>query len=75
MPRGDKDTIMNWKVIIPPVKSRWLFAETVRGFYKQILGKYKINTVLTQFSNKLLTRLLSGEIRIKQAEQTLRDRS
>ena len=68
MPRGDKDAIMNWKVIIPPVKSRRLFAETVRGFYKQISGKYKINTVLTQFSDKLLTRLLSGEIRIEQAK-------
>ena len=64
MPRGDKDAIMNWKVIIPPVESRRLFAETVSGFYKQILGKYKINTVLTQFRDKLLTRLLSGEIRI-----------
>ena len=68
MPRGDKDAIMNWKVIIPPVKSRRLFAETVRGFYKQISGKYKINTVLTQFSDKLLIRLLSGDIRIPSAK-------
>ena len=75
MPRGDKEAIMNWKVIIPPVKSRRLFAETVRGFYKQISGKYKINAILYKFSDKLLTRLLSGEIRIKQAEQTLGDRS
>lgn len=75
MPRSDKDAIMNWKVIIPPVESRRLFAETIRGFYKQISGKYKINDSLCIFSDKLLTRLLSGEIRIKQAEHTLRDRS
>ena len=62
MPRGDKDAILNWKIIIPPVKSRRLFAEIVRGFYKQISGKYKINTSLCKFSDKLLTRLLSGEI-------------
>ena len=75
MPRGDKDAIMNWKIVIPPVESRQLFAETVRGFYEQISENYKINTVLTQLSDKLLTRLLSGEIRIKQSEQTLGDRS
>ena len=69
MPRGDKDAIMNWKVIIPPVKSRRLFAETVRGFYKQISGKYKINAGLCKFSDKLLTKLLSGEIRIEQAKK------
>ena len=64
MPRSDKDAIMNWKVIIPPVKPRRLFAEIVRGFYKQISGKYKIDANLCKFSDKLLTRLLSGEIRI-----------
>lgn len=68
MPRGDKDAIMNWKVIIPQVKPRRLFAENVRGFYKQVSGKYKINTVLTQFSDKLLTRLISGEIPISSAK-------
>ena len=68
MPRGDKSAILNWKVIILPVESRRIFSEIVRGFYKQISGKHKINTTLCKFSNKLLNRLLSGEIRIPSAE-------
>ena len=70
MPRGDKGAILNWKVIIPPVESRRIFSETVREFYKQISGKYKINASLCKFSDKLLTRLLSGKIRVPNFDST-----
>ena len=75
MPRGDKDAIMNWKVIIPPVKSRRLFAETVRGFYKQVSEKCKVNNNLYKFRDSLLAKLLSGEVRIEQPEQIVEAKS
>lgn len=75
MPRGDKDAILNWKVIIPPAKSRHLFTETVRGFYKQISEKCKVNNNLYKFRDSLLAKLLSGEVRIEQTEQIVEAKS
>ena len=69
MPRGDKNAILNWRHVIPPVKSRQLFSKTVRSFYNQNAGRYKTNDILYELRNILLSRLLSGDIQLSNKSQ------
>lgn len=64
MPRGDKKAIMDWGVVVPPVKIRKFYSNLVEGFYSANSIRTKENDSLVQLRDTLLPKLISGELKI-----------
>jgi len=62
MPRGDKKAIMDWGVVVPPVKIRKFYSNLVEGFYSANSIRTKKNDSLVQLRDTLLPKLISGEV-------------
>jgi type I restriction enzyme S subunit len=62
MPRGDKKAIMDWGVVVPPVKIRKFYSNLVGDFYSANSIRTKENDSLVQLRDTLLPKLISGEV-------------
>jgi type I restriction enzyme S subunit len=62
MPRGDKKAIMDWGVVVPPVKIRKFYSNLVESFYSANSIRTKENDSLVQLRDTLLPKLISGEV-------------
>lgn len=62
MPRGDKQQIMNYPIVIPSEKSLTIYNETVIPMLEQIACNRAENKGLTDLRDVLLPKLMSGEI-------------
>lgn len=62
MPRGDKQQIMNYPIVIPSKESLTTYNETVLPMLEQIACNRAENKLLTDLRDILLPRLMSGEI-------------
>ncbi|EJJ0545482.1 restriction endonuclease subunit S [Cronobacter sakazakii] len=71
MPRGDKKAIMGWQCICPEKKISKAFSTAVGKYYSFIESNNAQNKTLTQLRDTLLPKLLSGEITLPEAEQTV----
>lgn len=71
MPRGDKKAIMGWQCICPEKKISHAFSKAVGNYYSFIESNHAQNKTLTQLRDTLLPKLLSGEITLPEAEQTV----
>lgn len=64
MPRGDKQQIMNYPIVIPSEKSIDIYNKTVIPMLTQIACNQVENKRLTDLRDSLLPKLMSGEIEI-----------
>jgi type I restriction enzyme S subunit len=64
MPRGDKKAIMDWRVVVPPVKIRKFYSNLVGDFYSANSIRSKENDSLVQLRDTLLPKLISGELEV-----------
>jgi type I restriction enzyme S subunit len=71
MPRGDKKAIMDWKVVVSPIKTREVYSEMVKEFYQAISLRVKENQCLTHLRDTLLPKLISGELKFSEAVQSI----
>ncbi len=62
MPRGDKQQIMNYPIVIPSEESLTIYNETVKPMLEQIACNRAENKWLTDLRDTLLPNLMSGEI-------------
>ena len=62
MPRGDKQQIMNYRIVIPPLKDRKDFAEFAMPILEQIKKNEHEIQMLSSLRDTLLPKLMSGEI-------------
>lgn len=69
MPRGDKKAIMNWEVTIPPLALMEHFSCLVKPLIKKVPVHNENNAKLESLRDTLLPKLISGELRIPDAEQ------
>jgi type I restriction enzyme, S subunit len=69
MPRGDKDAIMGWTILLPSHEIRRVYSKFISGYYKIIESLIKENQYLIEIRDVLLPRLLSGELLATQPEQ------
>ena len=58
-------------VIIPPKKEVLKYEETATIWFNQLQSNIEENQTLTQLRDTLLPKLISGEVRVKDAEKTL----
>ena len=62
MPRGDKDAIMSWPLIIPPLSLRQFYSkQCASARSKKELSKAE-NEILAEMRDTLLPKLISGEL-------------
>jgi type I restriction enzyme S subunit len=73
MPRGDKEAIMQYADVIPPVDLMQSFSERVRPFYILATSHNRETKSLTAVRETLLPKLLSGELSVPQALEQLTD--
>jgi type I restriction enzyme S subunit len=66
-----RDTLAGVRVLIPPVQLAAEFDRTVEPFLSRILKNLYESHALAALRDTLLPKLLSGEIRIKQAEKIM----
>lgn len=59
------------QIVIPPSNISDCFAGLVRDFYAKIQMNNKLINLLSELRNTLLPKLISGEIRVKQAEKLI----
>ncbi|HAW4000378.1 TPA: restriction endonuclease subunit S [Escherichia coli] len=71
MPRGDKTAIMGWQCVCPDKKVSYAFSKAVGEYYSFIEINNTQNKTLTQLRDTLLSKLLSGEIILPEAEQAV----
>ena len=69
MPRGDKKAIMNWEVTIPPLALMEHFSCLVKPLFEKVPVHNENNAKLESLRDTLLPKLISGELRIPDAEQ------
>ncbi len=69
MPRTNWTDMARYKTIIPPEPVARAFNEAVRSMVNKIAGNIHESRTLAALRDTLLPKLLSGEIRIKQAEK------
>ncbi|RRK33492.1 restriction endonuclease subunit S [Schaedlerella arabinosiphila] len=62
MPRGDKQQIMNYPIVIPSKESLTIYNETVLPMLEQIACNRAENKRLTDLRDTLMPKLMSGEI-------------
>jgi type I restriction enzyme S subunit len=60
-------------ILVPPSKSLSLFDSYVQGVYEKIQANNEQSSTLTAIRDTLLPKLMSGEIRVKEAEKILED--
>ena len=68
MPRGDKDAIMEYKIVLPPQLIQRTYSSLVRSFYEEIESLCIENKFLGNIRDTLLPKLLSGEIDLIQLQ-------
>lgn len=66
MPRGDKQQIMQYPVVIPPENVLNKFNSILTPMVKQISNNRRENISLIKLRDTLLPKLMSGEIQIPQ---------
>ncbi len=71
MPRGDKKAIMNWQVVIPSPQLVREFSSMIRGFFLSVQARSEQSLSLASIRDLILPRLLRGEIRIEDVNQSL----
>ena len=64
MPRGDKQQIMDYPIVIPTDQELDEYNKTVSPLLKLSLSNLTENTILTSLRNTLLPRLLSGDLEV-----------
>ncbi|MBP3871528.1 MAG: restriction endonuclease subunit S [Faecalicoccus sp.] len=62
MPRGDKQQIMNYPIVIPSEESLEAYNESISPMLEHIAGNRAENIRLVALRDTLLPRLMSGEI-------------
>lgn len=62
MPRGDKQQIMNYPIVIPSKESLTIYNETVLPMLEQIACNRAENKWLTDLRDALMPKLMAGEI-------------
>ena len=68
MPRGDKQQIMNYPVVLPSKESLDLFNGVVVPMLDQISSNRVENSKLTALRDTLLPMLMSGELDVSDIE-------
>jgi type I restriction enzyme S subunit len=67
--RAQGDSVAAFKLASPPDKNVWhAFAKQVMPLFESIKSNAKANETLAQLRDSLLPKLISGELRIKDAE-------
>lgn len=64
MPRGDKKAIMDWAIVVPPVKLQNFFSDFVKDYYRVIPNRNRQNDELSKLRDALLPKLISGELKV-----------
>lgn len=64
----NKNDVLNFNVIYPTEKIIRIFSETVRPLFQKIVSNLQENKTLSDLRDALLPKLMSGEIRVKDAE-------
>lgn len=73
MPRGDKNVIMAYPVVAPTEVLQRAYSSLVEVYYKKINSNVLKNEVLTSLRDTLLPKLISGELRVPDAEKMVAD--
>ncbi|MFR9038192.1 MAG: restriction endonuclease subunit S [Bilophila wadsworthia] len=73
MPRGDKNAIMAYPVVAPTEVLQRAYSSLVEVYYKKINNNVLKNEVLTSLRDTLLPKLISGELRVPDAEKMVAD--
>lgn len=73
MPRGDKAAIMSWSVAIPPLILMEEFSNKVKPMYLANNLRSLQSVSLAQLRDTLLPKLMSGELRIPDADAMTKD--
>ena len=73
MPRGDKNAIMAYPVVAPTEVLQRADSSLVEVYYKKINSNVLKNEVLTSLRDTLLPKLISGELRVPDAEKMVAD--
>ncbi len=73
MPRGDKNAIMAYSVVAPTEVLQRAYSSLVEVYYKKINSNVLKNEVLTSLRDTLLPKLISGELRVPDAEKMVAD--
>ena len=68
MPRGDKQQIMNYPVVIPTHESLSKYNETITPMLEQIASNRTENTRLVAIRDALLPKLMSGELDVSELD-------
>ena len=71
MPRGDKKAIMDWGVVVPPIKVREYYSKLAQEYYDVIPVRIKESESLTELRDILLPKLISGEISIPESKVSM----
>lgn len=71
MPRGDKSAIMSWPAVKPSPKLMEVFSNTVKPFYSANQLRSNQSSALSEARDTLLPKLISGELRIPEAQAQL----
>ena len=62
MPRGDKQQIMNYPIVIPPQESLQSYNGIIIPMLKHVACNRSENIQLTALRDTLLSKLMSGEL-------------
>lgn len=62
-------TFSNIEILKPDEKSLQKYSEVVTPIFQKILQNHEENQTLTQLRDTLLPKLISGEVRVKEAEK------
>lgn len=73
MPRTNWKEMANYEVTIPPAHLAEAFNRVIRSLVNQIIDGIHESHSLNQLRDTLLPKLISGEIRIRNAEKLVED--
>jgi type I restriction enzyme S subunit len=68
MPRAEWKVAGDYRIAVPPAEEAARFTELVRAFYAQILNLIHESRTLAELRDTLLPKLVSGQIRVRDAE-------
>lgn len=71
MPRGDKEAMMDFKIVCPSERAVEEFTRFNYPLMERIITNQATNKILSTIRDKLLPRLISGKITIQKAEELL----
>ena len=66
MPRGDKEQILSYDIVIPDLKNLEMFNAVVEAMCVKISRKVKESRALSSLRDALLPRLMSGELDVEE---------